>query len=317
MNTEEANTIRLRKPAPIVPPGSLAGQSLITLIAIMSFLACVTVGGVSLVRQSADIWQGQIAREATIQIRPARDFDIEGALVEARAIAQDFDGVRDARIIDQEETAGLLEPWLGAGLDLEELPVPRLVVITIDENDPPDFSAMRQAVEEAVANATLDDHRAWVARLVSMARTTVFFGVAILMLVIAALLLTVVFATRGAMSSNQEVIEVLHFIGARGGFIARQFERRFFMIGLTGGAIGAALAVALGFAVSLWARANVTSAQGEQLAAFFGDFTVPWTAYAGMLIVLALVAALTALTTRLTVINVLYEIDERRADPSR
>ena len=305
-----------RRAAPIVPPGSIAGQALATLIAIMSFLACVTVGGVSLVQQSAGAWQSQISREATIQIRPAQDFDIETALVDARAIAATFDGVRDARIIDIAETTALLEPWLGGGLDLDALPVPRLVVITIDEKNPPNFAAMAVAIEDAVDNATLDDHRTWVDRLVSMARTTVLFGVGVLFLVLTALLLTVVFATRGAMSSNHEVIEVLHFIGARGGYIARQFERRFFLVGLAGSTVGALAAIILGLGVSAWGRANVATAQGEQLAAFFGDFSIPAAAYFGILFVLVLVSFATAVTTRWTVIRTLYEIDEKRADPS-
>lgn len=316
MSDDKPTLPATRRAAPIVPSGSIAGQALATLIAIMSFLACVTVGGVSLVQQSAGSWQSQISREATIQIRPAQDFDIETALVDARAIAAAFDGVRDARIIDVEETVALLEPWLGSGLDIDALPVPRLVVITIDESSPPDFAAMALAITEAVDNATLDDHRTWVDRLISMARTTVFFGIAVLILVLAALLLTVVFATRGAMSSNHEVIEVLHFIGARGGYIARQFERRFFMIGLAGSTFGALAAILLGFAVSAWGRANVTTAQGEQLAAFFGDFSIPGSAYFGICLVLILVSFATAVTTRWTVIRTLYEIDEKRADPS-
>lgn len=307
---------RTPSPSPIVPPGNIAGQALILVVAIMSFLSSLTIGAVSLVGQSAATWQSQISREATVQIRPARDFDIETALAEARAIAADFDGVRAARIIGPDETLALLEPWLGSGLGLDELPVPRLVVITIDETAPPDFSAMRAAITEAVPNATLDDHRAWVGRLVAMARTTTLAGIAILGLVLAALVMTVVFATRGALAGNHEVIEVLHFVGARAGFIARQFERRFLLVGLQGAGAGGALAMLVFLATGLWARRNLTSAENEQLSAFFGDFAIgPWT-YLGVLVVIGLVGLLTMITTRITVLSVLHEIDEKRADPA-
>ncbi|MBO6554005.1 MAG: ABC transporter permease [Roseitalea sp.] len=302
--------------SPIVPPGNIAGQAMALVVAIMSFLACLTVGGVSLVGQSAATWQSQISREATVQIRPARDFDIETALAEAQAIAADYEGVRSARIIGREETLGLLEPWLGSGLGLDELPVPRLVVITIDETAPPDFAAMRAAITEAVPNATLDDHRAWVGRLVAMARTTTLAGLAVLALVMAALVMTVVFATRGALAGNHEVIEVLHFVGARAGFIARQFERRFLVIGLRGAAAGGAAAVAVFLVTGFWASRNLTSAENEQLSAFFGDFSMGAIAYVGVALVVVLVGALTMVTTRVTVLRVLYEIDEKRADPS-
>ncbi len=80
----------------------------------------------------------------------------------------------------------------GSGLDIDELPVPRLVIVTIDENAPPDFETMRTEITRAIPAATFDDHRTWVDRLVSMARTTVLVGTGVLSLVIAATVLTVI-----------------------------------------------------------------------------------------------------------------------------
>ena len=65
------------------------------------------------------------------------------------------------------------------------------------------------------------------------------------MLVIAATMLSVTFATRGAMATNKTVIEVLHFVGAKNGFIAGNFQRHFLILGLEGGAIGGGAAIAL------------------------------------------------------------------------
>ena len=81
-----------------------------------------------------------------------------------------------------------------------------------------------------------------------MANATVFAGLAILVLVFVATVLSVVFATRGAMASNAVVVSVLHICGAEDGFIAREFQRHFLLLGLRGGLFGAAVA-ALVFAV--------------------------------------------------------------------
>ncbi|GAB4350610.1 MAG: ABC transporter permease [Oricola sp.] len=307
----------LRPLAPVVPRSGVASQALVLVIAIMSFLACVTVGAVSLVNKSAATWQSQIAREATIQIRPDDNMDMETALEDARTIAASFDGVRDARIISREETMALLEPWLGSGLDLDELPVPRLVVVTIDEQAPPDFVQLRSVIQEAVPAASLDDHRAWVDRLVGMARTTTLIGVGVLALVLAALVLTVIFATRGAMAGNHEIIEVLHFIGAEAGYIARQFQTRFLFSGIWGGLAGGGAAALVFLIISWWSARNIITPEGEQASAFFGDFAIGAGAYAGVVAVIALVGVLTALTTRITVLASLRDIDERRADPGR
>src|SRR5690606_30277638 len=120
-----------RRAAPIVPPRNVAGSALVLVIAIMTFLSCLTLGAVTPVRDTAAVWQSQISREATIQIKPAEGLDMEAALQKAAAIAIQFPGIAAVRIVDNAATARLLEPWLGSGLDLAELPVPRLIIITI------------------------------------------------------------------------------------------------------------------------------------------------------------------------------------------
>jgi len=210
-----------RKPAAIVPSQNVAGRALVLVIAIMTFLSCLTLGGVTLVRKTASAWQNQIAREATIQIKPAEGIDMEAALSRAAEIAAGFQGVTSAVPVDRVATARLLEPWLGAGLDIDELPVPRLVIITIDEDAPPDFAQLSAALAPEVPGATLDDHRTWVDRLVAMASTTVTIGVATLALMLTATVLCVVFATRGAMAGAGHIIEVLHFVGDEAATVRR------------------------------------------------------------------------------------------------
>src|SRR6476620_10391731 len=123
-----------RKMAPIVPAQNIAGRALVLVIAIMTFLSCLTFGAVTLVRDTASVWENQISREATIQIKPVDGLDMEAALAQASQIAGEFPGVKSTKIVDREATARLLEPWLGSGLNIDELPVPRLIIVTIDEN---------------------------------------------------------------------------------------------------------------------------------------------------------------------------------------
>ena len=300
---------RARRPTPIVPSGNVAGRALVFVIAIMTFLSCLTLGAVTLVRDTASGWQSQIAREATIQIRPGEGIDMEDALARAAAMAQTFDGVRAATIVDREATARLLEPWLGSGLDIDELPVPRLVVVTIDETDPPDFAAMRETLSGTIPNLSLDDHRTWVDRLVSMARTTVSIAVAVLVLMLSATVLTVVFATRGAMAGNDHIIEVLHFVGAEGKFIAVEFRRHFLAVGLKGAAIGGILAVAVFLLGSWWSASNLATPEAAQATALFGSFGIGLAGYLGVIAIVILIALLTALTTHYTVLTSLSDLD--------
>ncbi|MCO6188168.1 ABC transporter permease [Rhizobium sp. L1K21] len=309
--------MKVRPQGSIVPAANVQGTALMAVIAIMSFLACLTLGGVSMVRATAASWQSQISREITIQIRPVDGLNMDAALIEARDLALTFPGTRDSKIVDREATARLLEPWLGAGLDIDELPVPRLVIVTIDENSPPDFAKMREVLKEKIPQASLDDHRTWVDRLVSMARTTVAIGTGILILVFSTMVLTVVFATRGALAGNRHIVEVLHFVGAEASFVANEFQKHFLKISLKGSLIGSFLAALFFFLASWWQSQSLATPQSDQATALFGQFTLGIGGYVGIVLTLLLIAALTTFTARLTVMRTIDEIDLIRSDPAR
>jgi cell division transport system permease protein len=303
-----------RRQAPIVPPRNLAGNALILVIAIMTFLSCLTLGAVTLVRDTAATWQSQLAREATIQIKPADELDMAAALERARAIASSHSGVRSAAIVGEAATARLLEPWVGSGLDIAELPVPRLVIVTIDPASPPDFAAMRAALAAEIPQASLDDHRNWVDRLVAMARTTVLAGGAALALMLAATVLSVIFATRGAMTGNGHIIEVLHFVGAEARFIAGEFRHHFLLMGMKGAVAGGAGAILVFLVFSWWAHARLATPEADQASALFGNFAIGASGYAGVAVIVVVVGVLTAATSHVTVVSYLREIDTRQQD---
>ena len=304
-----------RKSTPIVPPSNVQSRALMAVIAIMAFLACLTLGGVSMVRATAASWQGGISREITIQIKPQEGRDMNAALLDARDIALQFVGTLDGRIVDEAATERLLEPWLGTGLDFDELPVPRLVIVTIDENNPPDFKTMNETLQKAIPGAYLDDHRAWVNRLSAMADATTSIGAAIMALVFFAMVLTVVFATRGALAGSRAIVEVLHFVGAEGAFVARQFQRHFLNVALKGAFLGGCLACLFFVVMRVWQRQFLATPGADQATALFGTITIGWGAFAGIFITVILIAFLTTLTARFTVIRTIREIDRLRSDP--
>jgi cell division transport system permease protein len=309
--------MRIRPMAPILPPSNIQGNALIVVIAIMAFLACLTLGAVSMVRATASSWQSQISREITIQIKPEDGLDMNAALNKARNLALSFVGTREGTIMDDAATSRLLEPWLGAGLDLSELPVPRLVIITIDENNPPDFEAMRAMLKTELPQAFLDDHRTWVDRLVSMAHTTVMIGLGVLILVFSAMVLTVIFATRGALSGNRHIVEVLHFVGAESSFVAREFQKHFLKISLKGSGAGSALAALVFLAAGFWQSRSLATPQSDQASALFGTFSVGLEGYIGIFATMLIIALLTTVTARMTVIRTIDDIDRVRSDPSK
>lgn len=288
----------------IVPANSISGRALLAVIAIMTFLAALTVGAVVLVRLAAGEWQSAVAREVTIQIRPS-DRDIEADVRRAAGLASAIPGVAGVRAYTKDKSASLLEPWLGKGLALDQLPVPRMVVVRIAPGQLPDLSVLRQQLGEQIPGATLDDHRGWIERMRAVSRSAVGIGLAILVLVVAATMLSVMFATRAAMSTNRTIIEVLHVVGARQTFIAGEFQRHFLLLGLKGGAVGGAAAVVL-FLVLGFLPDWVKGGAPDNL---FGNLSIGAAGYGAIVGLVVLVAAVTAGTSRLTVRHTLQAME--------
>jgi cell division transport system permease protein len=293
---------------PIVPQATISGHALVAVIAIMTFLASLTTGAVMLVRAAASEWQADVAREVTIQIRPAAGRDIEADVAKAAAIARAAPGVAEVRPYSREETTRLLEPWLGSGVALEDLPVPRIIVVRIAADAAPDLARLRQELGEQVASASLDDHRGFVARMRAMSSAVLAGGIGVLLLVFAATVLSVMFATRAAIATNRPVIEVLHLIGARASFIAGHFQRHFLQLGLKGGLIGGGAAIALFAVAELFGGRFAGSAGGDQLAALFGNSSIGALGYLVVLAQVGLIALVTAATSRYTVYRTIETI---------
>ena len=294
---------------PLVPRNSISGSALIAVVAIMTFLASLTTGAVMLVNQAASEWESDVAREVTIQVLPAPNRDVDATVERAAAVARAFAGIGDVRVYTKEESAKLLEPWLGSGLSLADLPVPRLIVVKIASGATPDLPQLRRLLAEQVPGAMLDDHRGWVDRMRAMAGTAVAVGIGVLLLMFAATILSVTFATRGAMATNKTVIEVLHFVGAKNRFIAGNFQRHFLLLGLQGGAIGGGGAIFLFALASMMSGWFSGTAGGDQTSAMFGTFSIGLAGYVGVLCQVALTAVVTALTSRHTVNRTLESID--------
>jgi cell division transport system permease protein len=300
---------RARNMSPIVPRASISGRALVAVVAIMTFLASITTGTVLLVSASAAEWQSEVASEITMQVRPQAGRDLERDVTAAAEAMRTQPGIVQVKPFSKDESARLLEPWLGSGLSIEQLPVPRVVVARVQPGTTLDLAALRSRVTQVAPSASVDDHRAWIERMRSMTGATVFAGVGILVLVIAATIISVSFATRGAMAANRPIVEVLHFVGAGDRYIANHFLRHFLRLGLEGGVIGGGAAMlGFGFSESIAAWFSGTPV-GDQFAALLGTFSLPPSGYLALAVQAVAIAAITAWASRRTLFATLDDID--------
>lgn len=300
---------KARNMSPIVPRASIHGRALIAVVAIMTFLASMTTGAVLLVSASAAEWQADVASEITIQIRPqvGRDIDRDAAAVTEAMRAQS--GIVEVKPFSKDESGKLLEPWLGTGLSMDDLPVPRMIIARVQPGTQLDLASLRARVTQVAPSASVDDHRAWIERMRSMTNATVLAGLGILGLVIIATIISVSFATRGAMAANRPIVEVLHFVGAGDRYIANRFLRHFLRLGLEGGVIGGGIAMLVfGFSESIAGWFSGTPV-GDQFAALLGTFSLRPSGYVVLAVQAVLIGAITAVASRQTLFATLNDID--------
>src|SRR3982751_5861910 len=170
---------RARNLSPIVPRASIAGRALVAVVAIMTFLASITTGAVLLVSASAAEWQFEVASETPVQVRPVAGRDLERDSAAVSEAVRTQPGITGVQPYTKEESAKLLEPWLGSGLSLDDLPVPRVIIVNLPAGGI-DLARLKKVLAEKAAGASLDDYRAWIDRMRAMAQTTVAGGIGVL-----------------------------------------------------------------------------------------------------------------------------------------
>src|SRR5665213_34850 len=218
-----------------------SGRFLPWIIALMVYLAAV--GGVALIwlGDTLSQWDASLTSELTLQLSadasPARLDMALGALRQTK-------GVVWANLLAADETAKLLEPWLGASVPINSLPLPRLVDVRVDPHVAIDYATLRKPLDSIIPGAQLDNDSTWLAGVREF--TLRIEGVITVgVVVVTALIVTmIVFTARIGLAIHRSIIELLHLLGAQDAYIARQFQVHALGLGLRGGVIGGIAAVA-------------------------------------------------------------------------
>jgi cell division transport system permease protein len=222
-----------------------ASRVLPWLVAVMAYLAVLALAGAFVVAGAVQEWSAGVRGTLTVQIPPAPEGDTmtDKHVEQARLILQDTAGVVRIRVLEREEIAQLIRPWL-PGADASQIALPRLIDVGQSGDAAIDLARLRARLTAAVPGATIEDHQKWMSGLLRLGNSIMVLALAIPALTLAATVLTVVFAVHTGLNIHRDVTEILHLIGARDRYIARQFERNAMWMGFRGGLIGTVAALA-------------------------------------------------------------------------
>jgi cell division transport system permease protein len=297
----------MEKPGTIFPKKAAPLRTLTAVMAVMCFLAVLSVGAMLLINRAVAQWASGLASEVTVQLPQLSTRNMDDDLAVLTKLLGNIEGVKDVKILDRTEGEKLVAPWIGSD-GLDALPIPRLMRVVVDEKIQPDFAVMEQLIEQAVPTARLDTHRRWEAELRRMASTLTLLSTLILALISVSAVAMVVFASRAVLEANRNIVEVLHIAGADDGFIAGEINRRFITTGLWAGVIGLAGGIITFFALGYW---GVAENQGVASAAR-GLFYLPqendWSSLASFMLVPLGATVIALVTSRITLKRMLGEV---------
>lgn len=225
--------------SPLLPKEDAREAALFFVVCALCFLAALS----GLVSRSAyaaaDAWTTDVTGQITIRVRGD-----DAALTQAVDIAKAVPGVASARPVTRDEAEELLRPWLGAGGVPVSMPLPKLVAAEASDTAVTRdvITALTTAMKSAGLDTLVDDHLVWsadVRKSIDLAGLVALIAVGLLG---ATGVAVIAFATHATLLARRDIVELLHLSGARDGFIAGLFERRFLMLGVQAGALGALLA---------------------------------------------------------------------------
>ena len=287
-------------------PREAGAAPLEVVIGVMAFLAALALGGSLLADRAAQGWRAGLSGKLTVQVLPPEQGFPEPALTNetdaALRVLRATGGIARAEALSQGETETLVEPWLGAGAVVADLPLPRLIDVTLLPGSRIDLAALRRMLHRAAPDSLLDDHSRWIVRLKTLADALVWSAYGILGLIALATASAVAFATRAGLQAHQEIVALLHQMGAQSGFVARAFERHYLVSALGAGAVGSA------FAAALFVAAGGLEFAGIEPVAFLPPLTLHPAELAWLIAVPLGAGAIAWATARLSVLAALRRI---------
>lgn len=220
------------------------------LTSIYMYLFIIMLAIFMAINAMASSWEKDIAGAITVQITPIEDQNkhIDAAktqeqLNKVQQFIEQVAGVADVRVLDEQAVQRLMSPWIGSKVDLSTLPIPQLLDVRLKPDAELNYDEITRGLKLLTPNASIDNHRLWLNRLIKFATSLKTIALAILLMVVAICAFSIYYSARTSLNINIESVKILHIIGAKDDFIAKLYAFDYAKIGLLSGIIGLMAAV--------------------------------------------------------------------------
>ncbi len=267
---------------------------------LMVFISTFICGGGMLIYNSLTGWQRGVSESLTVQINT---YDEEGRdrgelvlqdVEKALSILRTTPGVIGASVLSDAQMNDLMAPWVGADVAVTSLPVPKLIDVAIDADNPPFLEQLKADLSAHVPSATMDSHRIWLSELVQLSNHILKLIIFVLILLATTTGFTVAYTTRSTLKIHEGVIKLVHMMGAKDLYITEKYALLNAKYALFGSILGTITALPLlWFIISFFQKASETVFQTQYSS-------IQWGILGGIPIVVAVLAFMTTFKTVLS-----------------
>ncbi len=241
--------------------GDTTSLFLQVIISITVFIFAITLSGVLSINSMLHNWNESILGSLTVQIMPVNLADKNKAQAETLAhqdnvaeYLKSVAGVENVSPLNEAQLKKLIQPWLGDGVNLNNLPLPRIIDVKLKPQAEIDFEELSAGLAKISDYASLDNHKLWLSKLIKFADGLKMLAMTVLILVVMVTSGAIFYTTQTSLGLHKYIIEILHTMGAKDAYIAQQYARRNAFLGAVGGIIGILFAVPVIFLIASLAR---------------------------------------------------------------
>lgn len=271
------------------------------IVAVSVFLFAITLAGVLGINTMFENSKQQVVSNFTIQVLPMPSAeDSRKDLLNIVEFMEKYPDVEQVTVLSDSELRGLLEPWLGNNVDVELLPIPKLLDVKIRNAKNFDYKKLAVRLSEISPQASINDHNLWLSRLLRFINSLKMLAVTVLILVAGACVAAIVYAAKTGLNVHREIIAILHIMGATDEYIAINYVKQITQMSVVAGIMGTLLAVPAIMIVGSMAKgieAGIFNAVTFGLESWFMVLLLPFVS-----------AALVAATAYITVVRTLKKM---------
>ncbi len=217
-------------------------------VALMTYLATIAFICAMTTTATIDQWDQGSYSKITVEIPPfledlkqSNQYQIQDSSQKILLYLRKVPDIKSFRLLNRSEVLSMLQPWFGDVQQFQNLPLSTFIDIELDPKIEIELTQFIHNIQEIVPTARVESHKIWKSNLLNIAYAIKIIGLIIVLLVIVASFCVVAFISQTSLIIHRRIIEILHLIGAKNSYIAKQFRAYAFQLGMIGSVFSIAL----------------------------------------------------------------------------